>query len=259
DLHAASRFNESGGVEHIPGGTGVVDINADIYTAGGNFSASGYSFYSDGVAIDTDKANDSAKTSTNSGDESNLASVSLGGNVSISAISAIELGSVITDSNCSATPGACTGDLTISRIDDPDFAAAMQISQASGELVIHGRTTIKVGSNDTVNFATESNKFTGGFVLQNAGNVSITDAAGDIMLNGVNVKGLDLVALNGSILQANGSAITVTGDTKLNAGGTNSSIVLNGASVSLNDFGGMVSAITTGGVITLGDVDDFIL
>src|SRR5690606_8548205 len=149
-------------------------------------------------------------------------------------------------------PGACTGDLTISRIDDPDFAAAMQISQASGELVIHGRTTIKVGSNDTVNFATESNKFTGGFVLQNAGNVSITDAAGDNMLNGVNVKGLDLVALNGSILQASGSATTGTGDAKLNAGGTTSSFVLNalvssnGAAVRLNDFGGMVSAITTG-------------
>ncbi len=265
DLHAASRFNESGGVEHIPGRTGVVDINADIYTAGGNFTASGYSFRSDGIAIDTDKANDSSKTSTTSGQESNIASVSLGGNVSIYAISAIELGSVITDSNCSATPGACTGNLTISRIDDPGFTDAMQISQASSELVIHGRTTINVGSNDTVNFATESNEFTGGFVLQNAGNVSITDAAGDIMLNGVNVKGLDLVALNGSILQANGSAITVTGGTALNAGGTNSSIVLNelvsidGASVSRNDFGGMVSATTTGGVITLGDVDDFIL
>lgn len=265
DLHAASRFDESGGVEHIPGGTGVVDINADIYTAGGNFTASGYSFHSDGIAIDTDKANDSSKTSTNSGDESNIASVSLGGNVSISAISAIELGSVITDSNCSATPSACKGDLTISRIDDPSFTAAMQTNQASGGLAIHGRTTINVGSNDTVNFTTDSNKFTGGFVLQNAGSVSITDAAGDIMLNGVNVKGLDLVALNGSILQVNGSAITVTGGTTLNAGGTNSSIVLNelvsidGASVSRNNFGGMVSATTTGGVITLGDVDDFIL
>src|SRR5690606_25431910 len=133
--------------------------------------------------IDTDKANDSTSSSMTVGQESYIASASLGGNVTISAVSAINLGSIVTDSDCPATNN-CTGTLTISRI-DPNLTSSMQVKQVSGELIINGRTTINVGSAADVNFSTVSNKFTGGFVLPSAGDVSITDAEGDIMLNGV--------------------------------------------------------------------------
>src|SRR5690606_34843087 len=96
DLHAAPRFNERGSIEYIPSATGKAEIKADIYTAGGNFTASGFEFDSSGIKIDTDKANDSESSSQISGQESHIASTSLGGDVTIYAISAIELGSVIT-------------------------------------------------------------------------------------------------------------------------------------------------------------------
>ena len=223
-------------------GSGGVFIDDDIYTSGGNFTASGNTFTSAGQIINTDDA-----------DDDDNGSYSLGGDVSISASSSIVLGIIKTDANCSA--GTCSGNLTISRRSSPLPISQMNVTQASGELTINGRTTIDVGSLGNVTFTDDDNSFTGGFVLTSARDVNITDSEGDITLNGVNVRDLTLTTTNGGISQASGSSI-VTRDARLSAGGSNNTIVLNGQT---NDFTGTVSANTNDGDIRLRDVDSFIL
>lgn len=223
-------------------GSGGVFIDDDIYTSGGNFTASGNTFTSAGQIINTDDA-----------DNDDNGGYSLGGDVSISASSSVALGIVKTDANCSA--GTCSGNLTISRRSSPLPISQMNVTQASGELTINGRTTIDVGSLGNVTFTDDDNRFTGGFVLTSAGDVNITDSEGGITLNGVNVRDLTLTTTNGGISQASGSSI-VTRDATLSAGGSNNTIVLNGQT---NDFTGTVSANTNDGDIRLRDVDSFIL
>jgi len=237
-------------------GVGNIDIDANIYTAGGNFIAKGINFDSEGFLINTDRANASTNNDTSQWGNGN-ATWSNGGNVTISARDTIKLGSITTDGSCIApTTSACVGDLSLSGIDTDINVAGVQLSNVAvtqtGILKVVGDTTFNTGTG-TITLDNIANNFAKDLIFTSAGNTSVTDSSA-IRLGTSSVTGNLKLTTGGNITQT--GAVAVTGDTEFDAitSVTNYLIDLSLA----NDFGGKVKA-TKASSLKLVDTNDLSL
>ncbi len=233
---------------------GTINIDADIYTAGGNFSATSFDFDSTGFSVNTDRANE---RTTVAGDGKNGdARWSNGGNVTISARNTIKLGNITTDGSCDdPSPTACTGNLSLSGVDTDTVLAGMQSNVAvtqSGILTVAGDTTFNTGTG-TITLDNIANNFAKDLIFTSAGNTSITDSSA-IRLGTSSVTGNLKLTTGGNITQT--GAVAVTGDAEFDAiaSVTNYLIDLSLA----NDFGGKVKA-TKASSLKLVDTNDLSL
>ncbi len=235
---------DKGGV----GNEGKVNFNQDIYTAGGNFEASGFDLVFNGKKIDTENANGSSFPTS---DRSN------GGTVTLISSSNLELGSIVTDATC-ATTNNCTGNLVIQRRNSAD---TISISQATGKtLSIAGDSTFNVGSSGGIDLS-EANGFTKNVFITSAGDVTINNTKATVLGNST-ISG-DFTLTSKAITQFAGSAITVTGDSNLEASNENITLANennnfdgivtfnNAANVSLRDVGNLI----VGESLVAGDVN----
>ncbi|HWV15843.1 MAG TPA: filamentous hemagglutinin N-terminal domain-containing protein [Cellvibrio sp.] len=193
----------------------AIEINADIYTSGGNFQASAKSFTSTGFVINTDHAHNGVLASTKK-----EADWSNGGNVELSAESNLALGSVITDGTCLAPlSSTCTGNLTIT-----GTGQGFAFTQA-GKLVIAGDTTINAGNAPLVLDDSE-NDFKN-LAIGSAKSVSILDT------NTINLGAITLVGDSTTSSEIKADSITQQPDTTL--GNHNGGEIKLTASTSISD------------------------
>ena len=245
-------------------GAGNINVNANVYTAGGNFTATAINFDSDGFLINTDRANSSLNNDTNAWGNGN-ATWSNGGNISINARNTIKLGSLTTDGSClypSAT--ACTGNLSLAGIDTNTVLAGLQpsdvvITQASGSaLKIAGDATFNTGTG-SVTLQNTGNVFSKDLIFTSAGNVSLLDASA-VNLGSSEIAGNFNLVTGGNITQT--GAVKVTGTTTFNAIAalTNYDIDLSleDNALAVNDFVGAVQA-TKASSVKLADINDLTL
>ncbi|PUA26878.1 MAG: hypothetical protein B0W54_20865 [Cellvibrio sp. 79] len=266
DARDALNIELTAGKNNSSGGD--ILIGADIYTAGGNFTAKSTNFTSTGRIINTDRANAHASNITASANGNGLvngnALWSNGGNVTISASDNITLGNITTDGSCTLPSSiACTGNLSLSGIDTDTVLAGMQSSVVitqTGVLNVAGDTTFNTGTG-TITLENIANNFTKDLIFTSAGNTSITDSSairlGTSSITG-NLKlttGKGAAETSGSITQI--GAVTVTGDTEFNAIASVNNYVVD-LSLLTNDFGGKVKATKASG-LKLADTNDLSL
>ena len=257
---------------------GTVTIGADIYTAGGNFEASGASFDSRGFIINTDRANSDTRNGAG-GTMHGDAQWSNGGDVTINARNNIRLGRVVTDGSCIPL-ASCTGNLKLEGIDtsnDTGDQFNVQIEQASAnitrngvsisqQLVVAGTTTFNTGTGGNITLNNAGNIFTGNLLFTSAGNVELTDSTA-VGLGASNIAGYLELTSGGDVTQS--GLLTVDGETTLtlnaaseanrnvdlsNAGNNFSELVAitNANNVSLRGLSNLlVGALATTGDITL--------
>lgn len=217
---------------------GKVNFNQDIYTAGGNFEASGFDLVFNGKKIDTENANG---TSSPTSDRSN------GGNVTLISSSNLELGSIVTDAACTTTNN-CTGNLVIQKRNPIDVVS---ISQATGKtLTIAGNSTFDVGSGGDIDLK-EANGFTKNVFIASAADVTFNNTKATVLGNST-ISG-DFTLTSKAITQIAESVIAVTGDSSLQA--SNENITLANEN---NNFDGIVT-FNNAANVSLRDVDNLIV
>ncbi|MGM8227528.1 filamentous hemagglutinin N-terminal domain-containing protein [Cellvibrio sp. ARAG 10.3] len=211
------------------GSQGLIDINADIYTAGGNFEAEGKIFNSADGLINTDYGKETVNSSSTTG-----------GHIILNMSDSVTLGGLITESGESCGGSYC-GNL--------DITSGGTI-QGSAQLTINGSTTLNSGvANITLNNA--NNQFGEAVSIESAGTVTLRDGSGEVFeLDDSNITGaLTLTASSG--IRSVGDII-VGGEARFNAGSQNVELNSNG-----NDFSSVVFSTT--GAVSVRDVNDIAL
>ena len=216
------------------GTTGTINIDNDIYTGGGNFSATANKFDSTGFRIDTDNAH-SGENSTRSN----------GGNITLNASSSITLGDLATDApHLTPTFGPRTGNLTISGISKDANGIStdnVNVTQATNANTINvsGATTFNLGSGDLIlgsgsTFTLNSNTYTGVVSVTSAKNVKLKNTAATILGESAIGVNFDLTS-GGSITQPVApSKLVINGDATFTLTSvTDNDIILNNSE---NDF-----------------------
>ncbi|MFL0809073.1 MAG: filamentous hemagglutinin N-terminal domain-containing protein [Agarilytica sp.] len=214
-------------------GAGSVHLNANVFTAGGNFTASGVDFDNAGFLLDTDNA-----TNTNPLPGEDISSTTNGGDITITSTGAVTLGQLITD-----TEGGATGNVDIS---------GSSISDS-------GTSTITVQGTNT--FTASSGALA--IVLDNSGHtfadpISIASDVNDLALGNISIatngEAVNITAV-GDITQPTGTdAVTLN----------SSNLTVNAASVQVNDIttmglddtdAGDVTLTATTGALTAGNIN----
>lgn len=215
-----------------------INVGADIYTAGGNFTSFSKNFNSASFLINTNRANASL---ADAGVPRGNANFSHGGDVTINASSSILLGNVTTDGDCSV--GVCSGDLELKGLNtalDPEefIPDTVSVSQAVGSSIkVAGKLIVDAGVNldeSTVNLAEAGNKFIGNIEIISAGNVTLRDSE-EVSFDASSISGNLDVTSSGAITQT--GALSVTGTTTLSAGDDNA--------VTLGNEGNVFSELVT--------------
>ena len=227
--------------------TGTVNINADIYTSGGTFTASGSIFDSSGFVVNTDHANSGEGPEPGNQTLQEEATWSDGGDITISASSSITLGQLVTDSDCLEAT-ICTGNLTVQgRVAGADSPSISQTESLS----VAGSLTVDVGAG-SVTLTDTSNSFTGPLIFNNAGTVELVNAniAGTVI--GQSTIGGDFTLTSGGEITQFDETVSllVSGQTSLNAANNNINL-----SNQTNDFIGVVN-VSSVGSIALSDSND---
>src|SRR5690606_1152020 len=142
---------------HLTAGTaeeseGRIDIDAEIYTAGGNFEAEGKIFDSAGFLINTDNGNADVNSSSTTG-----------GHITLNMSDSVRLGELITESSRDDCGGRHCGNL--------DITSGGAI-QGESKLIIHGRTNLNSGSASIV-LNNADNQFGEAVSLESAGTVTL--------------------------------------------------------------------------------------
>jgi filamentous hemagglutinin family protein len=214
-----------------------INVNANIYTAGGNFDAQARNFKSDGFLINTDRANASKNDADNWGNGN--ATWSNGGNVTISAKESITLGGITTDGSCAAPSAtACTGNLILSGIDSNTAIDGITVIQAADSILkVFGDATFDVGTG-SIKLNNIENVFDGDLIFTSAGAVEISDASA-VRLGASDISGDFTLKTRGEISQV--GAVSVSGTTTFDSilGGPNYKLDLS----LVNNFGGRVKVI----------------
>lgn len=190
---------------------------------------------------------------------------------------------ILLDSAGGATPVGLTivGDATLIADDDSRAAAPSthakdsdgdgEIQLDEGPVVIVGSTTLISGPNliqganlppysarDNISATNVGNDF-GGTVNASANNISLVDA-NSIVLGDIDADANITITANGGSITDDGTPGGAVAGSDINVLGTTSLYSTNGITLNdeLNDFGGAVTATTTGDIV-LADVDDIIL
>lgn len=240
------------------GDRGDITIANHIYTAGGNFTASGFSFTSSGWVINTDRANAQENSTTTEtlangrirGIENGNAQRSNGGDVTISAVSTVSLGSIVTDAE--AISGTPTGNLVIQVVDQSvaGISNSNLVVSQDGLLKIAGTSTFNVGTgtNSKIELLNANNEFTGNLIFKSSNTVKLSNTEA-ITLGDSFVSGL---------LELKGDGITQAANTRVEVG-TTTTLEANDKEIILtnenNNFGGFVKATNTAS-LSLLDIND---
>ncbi len=216
-------------------GGGNVSINADIYTGGGSFTASGVNFSSAGHIINTDynRSEFGADSTT-----------SPGGDVSLTMTGIATLGDIITETlstsqtdiandiyaSCGTGVNDACGSLTV-------IAGGTIANNANNTLSIHGISTFTSNTPSSITLD-QDNDFVGQVNVTKAQNLTLKDSS-SLTLGNIDIAGaLSVTATGGGITQATGTRVAVDSTSSFITSNSNSDITLNSAS---NDFLGAVS------------------
>lgn len=208
--------------------SGDIDINAAIYTGGGNLDIQGETFNNVGQIIRTGFSN-----------ESNGGNTTTGGHIAIMAEGNVDLGTLITENGFSG------GYLSIVTDGNITQGAGSQLDVRQLATFNANRSNDATPGSITLNGST--NTFDTAIAIVDAQNLTITNA-GNLVLDGSGVSDASRVRGNAIISTTNGTITdagnwSITGTTSLVAD-TDEDIALDNA----NDFGGAVS-------ITADDVE----
>ena len=248
---------------------GTITIANGIYTAGGNFTASGYAFNSSGRVINTDRANALSNSNTTqtvnnvtSGIQNGNAQHSNGGDVTISAVSTVSLGSIVTDAE--ATRGTRTGNLLIQGVNrNADGISTNNVTvKQNGVWKVAGTTTFNTGTDGDIELMS-NNIFNGNLLFASAGDVQLTAVTDPLQLTDTTAITFGASRINGTLELTSGGNITQDGE--LYVGGTTDLTIANGAAnknVNLsnenNNFVGAVT-VTNAADVSLRDEDNLSL
>ncbi|WP_198284846.1 filamentous hemagglutinin N-terminal domain-containing protein, partial [Cellvibrio sp. BR] len=266
DARDALNIDLTAGKNNTSGGD--IKIEADIYTAGGNFTATSTTFTSTGRLINTERANASLvdiTTNTNgNGQPNGNAQWSNGGNVTINAGTNIALGDITTDGSCLA-PSVCTGILSLAVTDivlDPDQQPNVVITQAPGSVLkIAGDATFNAGTNGDIKL-TNNNIFNGNLLFTSARDVELTGITALTQPTDTTAVTFGKSQINRNLTLTSGGGVTqvndlyVGGETKLTFTGADKSINL---STHVNDFVGKISLTNNVSHLLLSDINNLSL
>jgi|GEM_PF-2291479 len=208
------------------GNDGVVTFNQDIYTAGGNFQASGYDLVFNSKKIDTENASLGQVS-----DRSN------GGKVTLKSSSDLTLGDIVTDAVCDTTDN-CTGNLEIEKRKTADNINIDQATETG--LIIAGASTFNTGTGGDITLLNENNNFNGNLIFTSAKDVKLADTTA-VVLGASNIDGTFQLNSGGSVTQV--GALSVAGTTTIKA--TEFDVVLNNAGNKFNtvNFDGVIGSL----------------
>lgn len=188
-------------------GVGDVRINAAVYTAGGEFSASGVNFNQSGL-INTDDSRSGVNSPT-----------SADGNVILNMEGAVTLAALATESSDAACGTNC-GNLTVTARGGPI------IDTPGTSINVHNDTVLEAFGNDITldaihDFDSDGDD-NGSVTILSANNVVLSDVS-RIELNTSNITGNLTVDTNGGgeLVQLAGSSLAVGGSATLTAAGNN--------------------------------------
>lgn len=197
--------------------TGNVNINADIYTSGGNFTVTGLNYVTDaGKIINTNDSHDSSLT----GD--GTSSTTSGGHIDLDMTGFVSLGTIITETSFVPTITTNSGNIDI---------------DAGGAITVGGTITT-YGGKFTVNSGASFDSsgqsiLTTGFDDLNGGNISITGVTGTLETGVLTADGGTAVTADTD--GNNAGSVTLTSDGALTVGSTISAIGSDGNDVANND------------------------
>ena len=232
-----------------------IAANKNIYTSGGNFTATANSFDSHSSLIDTDNSND------DNGNNPEIANWSNGGNIFINASQSVDLGKIITDRSATKNQEDVQGKLEIKKRNASDNLEVKQTT--SSALNVFGTTTFDLfndnaGNNtaSAINLISAGNIFTGNILFTSAGNVTIRNNTAT-KLGASDIKGaFTLISPSGDVSQS--GSIAVGGLTVINAAAH--SVVLDNSNNDFNtiDFSNTIKNLTLKDRNALTLVDDIV-
>ena len=192
---------------HIILGTTTISGSLSVTTINGGITQTGNGLTVPGTTTLSASGTGNGITLNNNNDFSGAVTVVHGGDVGLTDINNILLGTVSISGSLSVT--ALNGGIT----------------QSGDGLRVPGTTTLSAsGPNNDIVLDNTGNDFSGSVTTVRGGNVTLTDK-NDILLGATTISGRLLVkTLGGGITQS--GALDISGDTILGAGGTNGNIVL---------------------------------